>query len=250
MDKLLLASKVVNIGDEVCEKDINLVADIERLISIVDMIVDTIGDFILEVHVVPMNILQLKFCDVKRLKFCITYNSNYTGEEFNDKRNYCDELIEALVKDEFDGVSTIEKTEYSSKDNWKYPTILLYSLFGEFNIEELSDNEYVTLYLLCTIGDYNISIPYSYLFQKIKCMYIHCSNIIDLPNMRDDLLNSREKYGVVFEEYNHMKNKYKNNVYVALTNKCEIKYKIPYMYLDTSSFNTQRIESILKPTIE
>lgn len=250
MDKLLLASKVVNIGDEVCEKDENLITDIERLISIVDMIVDTMGDFILEIHVVPMNILQLKFSDVKRLKFCITYNPNYIGEEFNDKRVYCDELIEALVKDEFDGVSTIEQTEYSSKDNWKYPTILLYSLFGEFSIEELSDSEYVVLYLLCTVGNYSISIPYSYLFQKVKCMYIHCDNVLELPIMRNDLSNSKEKYGVNFDEYNHTKNKYKNNVYVALSNKCKIKYKIPYMYLDANSFNIQRIESILKPTIE
>ena len=68
MDKLMFATRVVSMGDESKQNDVDLVGEVQRLIGIIEMLVDSMEDFILEVHISPMNILQSKFSEVKRLK--------------------------------------------------------------------------------------------------------------------------------------------------------------------------------------
>ena len=171
MDKLMFATRAVSMGDESNQNDVDLVGEVQRLIGIIEMLVNSMEDFILEVHISPMNILQLKFSEVKRLKISIVYNANYTGKELSDAKKDCSDLINAMIFDEFNGVDKADKTDYSTHNKWAYPTMLIYTVFGDCALDDLKYGDKQFLNDLINAG-YTLSIPYSFCFQEKKALYI------------------------------------------------------------------------------
>ena len=60
MNELLRAASAGSLGSRMQQDDKDLIADVDKLVSITNMLVDTYRDFIVEVHVAPMNIIQMK----------------------------------------------------------------------------------------------------------------------------------------------------------------------------------------------
>lgn len=245
MDKLMFATRAVSMGDESHQNDEDLVGDVQRLLSIVEMLADSMGDFIIEIHICPMNILQLKFSEVKRLKISIVYNMSYTGEALSLAKQECNDLIEALVLGEFAGVNKSEKTEYSTHNKWKYPTMLMYTVFGPNTLEDLSYGDRKFLNDLVDAG-YTLSIPYSFCFQDKKALYIHCDSIGEYPTLISKMLSSKQICGRVIDEYKADKDKYDDCVYVPIIGHRHIQYNIPYQYITSKDFSTQSSEDELK----
>lgn len=245
MDKLIFATRALSLGDETKQDDHTLVTDIERLINIVSSLVDSMEDFILEVHVSPMNMLQAKFSDIKKLKFSIVYNGHYTGDELKEKKEECSGLIEAFTSDEFEGIESVDKTDYSLTDNWGYPTLVLYSVFGSVKMDDINPHDLTVIKRICEDG-YAVSLPASYPFQDTKGIIIHCNDGIAYPRLIGAMLNADRYYGQAITEYKVEKKYSKGLYYIPMIGIKPIKYNIPYTLFTLSDFETQEISEELK----
>lgn len=245
MDRLLFATRAVSLGDEVKQNDAELVSDIERLLNITGQLVDSMENFIIEVHVSPMSMLQSKFKDIKKLKFSIVYNQAYEGDVLKEKMEDCSGLIEAFARDEFEGIEQVEKTDYSTRDDWEYPTLLVYSVFGSVSLDDIMPKDLATIQKLCEDG-YAVSIPVSFMFEKTKGIIIHCADGIKYTAMIGALLDSERQYGQTIKEFTIQK-KYKDDMYyIPMIGTSPIKYNIPYIFITKSDFGSQENSSDLK----
>lgn len=245
MDKLLFATRMVSMGSEMKQNDVELVTDIERLINIINQCVSVMEDFIVEVHVTPMNMLQAKFKDIKKLKFSIIYNGKYTGLDYLEKKQECTELLRAAVESEFEGIDSIGKVDYSLQNDWNYPTFLVYTVFPRFELPALVGNDYTLLRAICEEG-FAVSIPNSYSFQKVKCMYIHCSDISKYPLLLGSMTNSERQYGRSIEEFRIDKDSYVYACYIPIVGLTPLQYEIPYTYVSFEDFIKQESLEELK----
>lgn len=250
MDKFLMAASSATISDEVKQNNEEVKADFARLLSIVGMLVDTVGDFILMINVTPVNIMLTKFEDIKDLQFTIVQNPNYDYDSALVKRKECNELFNTLVMDEFPMVKNVKPLNFSHNSRLKTPSVTVYTLFPSFELESLNDYEYVCLYSIVNNGKYTLSLPGVFDIQGCKTIFIHCKNPIDLLTLKKDMQNSKDSYGVEIKEY-IAGEKYTNCwVYVPVVGHTKLDYEIPLMYVDSNSFNMQRLESYLKPQEE
>lgn len=245
MDKLLFATRMVSMGSETKQNDTELITDIERLINIVNQCVSVMEDFIVEVHVSPMNMLQAKFKDIKKLKFSIIYNGRYTGLEYLEKKQECTDLLRAAVESEFEGIDSIGKVDYSLQNDWDYPTFLIYTVFPRFELPTLVGNDYKLIRAICEDG-FAVSVPNSYNFQKVKCMYIHCSDLVQYPILLGSMSNSERQYGKSVEEFKMDKDSYIHACYIPIVGLTPLQYTIPYAYITIEDFVQQESSEELK----
>lgn len=247
MNDLDLLFRSVNANAESQENDEDLIADVSRLVSIIEMLVSEMGDFILEIHVSPMNLLQTKLEDIKHLKFHILYNFTLSIDEFQKRKKTCLELFEALLKGEFDDIDNFDEPEFLPRATWSEPTVQLYSVFKDFNFEtEISDNDvYLWLYDLVKDGDFAISLPYAFNYQTCKSILIHCKSsdgIISLCRIK-----AEDGYKGLYKmtEFSLDKKIQGNLVYVPMVGLKPVQYELPYYYVDVNSFNLDRLSSLL-----
>ena len=245
MDKLMFATRVVSMGDESKQNDVDLVGEVQRLVGIIEMLVNSMEDFILEVHISPMNILQSKFSEVKRLKISIVYNAKYTGKELSDAKKDCNDLINAMILDEFSGVDKLDETDYSTHNKWPYPTMLIYTVFGDCDLDDLKYEDKQFLNDLINAG-YTLSIPYSFCFQEKKALYIHCATIGEYPALISNMLNSKRICNRKIDEYDSSKDKYDDCVYVPIIGHKPLQYNIPYKYITAEDFIEHSSDDELK----
>ena len=245
MDKLLFATRMVSIGDETKQNDAELVSDIERLVNIINQCTEILGDFVLEVHVSPMNILQAKLKDVKKLKLSIVYNGQYKALEFMEKKNECTELLSTAIEDEFEGIKSIGKVDYSLFNDWDYPTLLLYTIFPRPTVKDLPYADYQAFQQICADG-YCVSIPYTYKFQKVKTMYVHCADMTDYPVLLGNMNNSERQYRKKIDEFEIDKESYYDACYIPIIGRTPLQYNIPYVFISIDDFVEQENSSELK----
>jgi hypothetical protein len=219
----------------------DLQADVEKLISIVQMLADTYKDFILEVHVAPMNIIQLTTAELKEMSFYIVYNPDV--EDVNQVKHDCSEMLKVMIADEFDGINGIKEIKYYTYNKWTIPTIMLYTLFND-TLETLSDNDYLTLYQLTCEDAISISIPKTYALHKIKSVFVHINGILDMSFVKSKL-NKYSDYNMSIRELGEQ-DKHTTMVFVFIMGKSPIPYDIPYIYVNSASFDEQRINELLK----
>ena len=247
MDKFLMAANVATISDEVKQNNEEVKADFARLLSIVSMLVDTIGDFILMVNVTPVNIMLTKFEEVKDLQFIIVQNPNYSYDESQIKEQECKDLFESLISGEFPMVGNVKPLKFVRGSRLFEPSVTVYSIFPPFNIEACNDGEYVSLFSIINSGKYTLSLSGVFDIQGCKTVFVHCKNATDLLSLKKDMMNSKEMFGVDLQEY-VVDKKYTNCwVYVPVIGHSQLNYGIPLVYIDFNSFNMQRLYSYLKP---
>lgn len=247
MNDLDLLFRGMNVDSESKENDEDLIADVSRLVSIIEMLLSEMGDFILEVHVSPMNILQTKLEDIKHLKFHILYNWTLGIDEVHAKKQECTELFESLLIGEFDSIQNFDELDFQPKPVWTVPTIQLYSAFKEFNFEQeiADDNVYLWLYDFVKDGDFTISLPYSFGFVTCKSILIHCKiadGIVRLCKIKPE---DGPKGMFHLKEFEDGKTYFNQVVYVPMVGLKRLQYELPYYYVDRDSFNWERLSKLL-----
>lgn len=247
MSELDLLFRTVNIGSESKENDEDLMADMSRLMSIIEMLTSEMGTFIFEVYVSPMNMLTTKLEDVKHLQLHIVYNYNLSIDDFEKKKRECIELLQSLLLGEFDSISNFDPPEFNRIPEWKVPTIQVYSIFKEpnFEAEIYNDVVYLWLYDLVKDGQYTVSIPYDISQMTAPAVFIHCKDSVDIVKLCKIKPEDGPKGQVVMVEYSPEMRYERGVVYVPMVGLKPLQYNMPYMYIDSSSFNQERLSSLL-----
>lgn len=242
MNELLRAASAGSLGSRMQQDDKDLIADVDKLVSITNMLVDTYRDFIVEVHVAPMNIIQMKTSELKHLSFHIVYNGSYACNLL-DMQNELRDMLSVLVDDEFDGISKIDDISFHMYANWTEPTIMLYTVFDGFTIEDLSDEDYVFLYGMLEKNECAITIPKTYKFAKVKCIFVHSPSTVMVSRVDRGVIDYCVANGKVAGKVSDNDNSL-NLVYEMMVGLQPIRYNIPYIYVDRNSFNAERLEEL------
>lgn len=247
MSDLDLLFRGANAGSESKENDEDLIADVSRLVSIVEMLLSKYSGFILEVYVSPMNILQTKLEEIKHLQFHILYNWSLSLDNVHTLKQECEELFQSLLAGEFDSVENFDEIEFSNRVIWSVPTIQLYSAFKDFDLDRdiNVDEVYLWLYDLVKDGDYAISLPISFNQMTLKSILVHCKSpdgIIKLCKIKPE---DGPKGMYKISEFKLDTKFYNGVVYVPMNGLKPVQFDLPYQYIDRSSFNMERINRIL-----
>lgn len=242
MNELLRAASAGSLGSRMQQDDKDLIADVDKLVSITNMLVDTYRNFIVEVHVAPMNIIQMKTSELKHLSFHIVYNGSYACNLLEIQSEVKD-MLTVLVDDEFDGISKIDDISFHMYANWTEPTIMLYTVFDGFTIEDLGDEDYVFLYGMLDKTGCTLTIPKTYKFAKVKCIFVHSPSTVLVSRIDRGIIDycesNNKSAGKVTDN-----NKSLNIVYEMMVGLQPIRYNIPYLYVDKKLFNLKRLEEL------
>lgn len=236
----------VNAGANSRENDEELIADMTKLTTLVEMLLYQMEGFIIEVHVSPMCILNTKLKDIRRLEFFILYNWTLSLDEVHEKKVECQELFNSLLQGEFDDIQGIQPIEFSNRDVWGEPTIQLYSAFKEFDFErEISDdNIYLWLYDFVKDGKYAISLPYAFSHQVTKSIIMHCNTPAEIAKLNRLKPEDGPKAMYKIDEYVLNRQYYSGVVYTPMLTTKGLKYELPYFYVTADSFDLNRIDDI------
>lgn len=244
MNKMLKAASVASDGIRNNQNNSDLKADVQKLVNIANMLADEFKGFIAEVHVSPMNIIQLKTEEVKSLDLFIIMNMYYEGD-MQEAKQSCTDFIKVMLSDEFDGIQSVGSIKYSICNDCKEPTLLLYTVFNGDTVEELPDDAYTMFHEFTKVNDCAVTLPKSYAYARLKSIYIHAKSFTDSLVKKREFDNCVEAYGLKANSIEAV-DKHTNIAYVILSDIRELPYDIPYLYLTEHSFNQQRLESLLK----
>lgn len=247
MSELDLLFKGVNVGLDSKENDEDLMADMSRLMSIVEMLTSEMDTFILEMFVSPMNILTTKLEDVKHLQFHIVYDYRLSLDDFEEKKKECMELLESLLLGEFDNISNYDTPEFNRIPDWKVPTIQVFSIFKDLTLEDVipNDNVYLWLHDLVSDGRYEVSVPYEVSQMTAPALFIHCRDSMDIIGLCKLKPEDGLKGQMLMVEYTPEMKYERGLVYVPMVGLKPLQYNMPYMHVDMNSFNQERLSSLL-----
>lgn len=243
MNEMLAAAKGLNAADDIKQDNADLMADVSKLVNITEMLVESFSEFIHEVHVSPMNIVQLLMNQVKVLKFFIVYDASHYSE---DIKSECEDTLMELVKSEFDGVDSYEPTVYSMYNDWSIPTLLLYSKQGISAVDEIDGSSllFINSFLECTDAG-AVSIPSTYMSSKCVNMFVHAKSVAGLSRLRKSVENFSSFSGREMKEVGDTNTSIAEFNIVYMVGLKPLQYNIPYLYIDHASIDSQRIEQVL-----
>lgn len=247
MDKFLLAANITGISDEIKQNNEDVKADFLRLLSIVDILVESMGSYIMTIYVTPINLMLRKFDSIENLKLTIVTNPYVVGEEEVELSKQCKELAEGLLSGEFPMVKKMSSPTYTKVVNIAENALVLYTVFPEVDVNSFDDNTFIWLYMIMQSGEYTLSISSIFDMLSQKTLFIHCNGIDNVVKLRKDMINSKELYGVSIKEYQEDKTYKKEWCYVPVIGHKPLEYKIPLKYIDLSMINMQRIYTFLNP---
>ena len=248
MDILSLATKSITIGDDIKQNNEDLQIDVEKLIGIANDLVYMTDDFIFGVYVSPMSLLQRKLSEVKDIKFHIVYNCEYNGARYSEAKEVCTGLIDEFCKDEFEGLSGISYVDYTTNMYQDESALLLYSVFGEFNINGVDDPEYILLWNLLQSTGYSISVPNTFPYEQRHSVMLHCPSYMDIPRMQAVIKTAEKSLNVNIVQEDMKSVRVKKFAYIPIVGMSRMNYRIPYTYIDKNSFSPQRLEYFLNNT--
>ena len=247
MDKFLLAANITGISDEIKQNNEDVKADFLRLLSIVDILVESMGSYIMTIYVTPINLMLRKFDSIENLKLTIVTNPYVVGEEEIELSKQCRELAEGLLSGEFPMVKKMSSPTYTKVVNIAENALVLYTVFPEVDVNSLDDNTFIWLYMIMQSGEYTLSVSSIFDMLSQKTLFIHCNGIDNVVKLRKDMINSKELYGISIKEYQENKTYKKEWCYVPVIGHKPLEYKIPLKYIDLSMINMQRIYTFLNP---
>lgn len=245
MDILSLATKSITIGDDIQQGDEDLQIDIDKLIGIANDLVYMTDDFIFSIYVSPMSILQKKLKEVKDVKFHIVYNAEYTGTKYVEAKELCTSLLDEFCKNEFDGLDGVSYIDYSTRMFEDESALILYSVFGEFDVNSLDDSEYMMLWNLLQETGYSISAPNTFPYERKHSIMLHCQSYVDVPRMGIILKEVDKRLGTSIIQEEAKPVKIKKFAYIPIVGLKKVEYGIPYTYITKDSFDQQRLECLL-----
>lgn len=244
MNQLLSAATTGGMAADIKQNDEDIITDVVKLEKIVSSLADAYLDFIVEIYVAPMNIIQMKTSKLQHIEFYIVYDESYDGPLFAIKKE-CNEFLTELVRSEFEGISKIDKISYSKEINWNVPTLLMHTVARQLTIEDIPDTEYIFLYNMIMQLGCALTIPRAATCLRMKNIIVHSPSTVLIPMVEKLMRSYCEKNGVSVSELGENKND-TDIIYQIMVGLKPIHYDIPYMYIDKNSFNEQRLETILK----
>ena len=214
------------LSGDVQENHEDVLAIMNRLKEIVSLFVGVYGSLVAEIHINPPDIVCTKACNLEKVKFCVVYiDSVETAECLSDAK----EMFKALVDDEFDDVKNGVDIIFDKSVTWKFPTLLVYSVFDKSMLNAILSAYYPIMRELINAG-YEVSVPVDFLYQRVKCIYVHSVDKNNFVNTESVLSNK----GFDAKEYTKA-DRYKNKLYfVMLLSTGGMGYNLPYIYIDAS----------------
>ena len=239
MNELLRAANMGSLAAKIQQDDKDLIADVDKLVNIANMLVDTFGNFIIEVYVSPMNLVKQKTINVKHLSFYIIFNGSMAGD-LSELSQEIKDFLNTIVLDEFEGIDRIDEILFSTYNNFVKPTILLYTVFSNNTLEDLDDASYSTLYKLVSECNCALTIPVTYKYASMKCIYIHAENAyisFTLVDKVKKFLKENKLNAVEFTDFKTMV----QCVFDILVDFKPLQYDIPYLFVRETDFSKDRL---------
>lgn len=231
-----LRTMILAAEDRYSDRTVN--EDFTKLINMAKSYAKYSEGFIVEIHVSPIDIFAKRLREIDSLDFVIIYNSNVCPEEGmtikSMKTHYAD-IWRSMLEDEFSVPIDIGKISFELGLSTSLPLCCLYSVFPTLDVANLSFSD-IDIFKTLIRNGVNISIPNSYPFMKYKSIFLH-SPKIDLMITAMGRGELKEKLG---NRLSLMKRKpFMDDriVFAPLFITCEIKYDIPYTFLNEYSFN-------------
>lgn len=239
MSELLRAANMGSLAAKMQQDDKDLIADVDKLVNITNMLVDTFGSFIIEVYVSPMNLVKQKTINVKHLSFYIIFNGSMAGE-LSELSQEIRDFLNTIVLDEFEGIDRIDDIVFSTYNNFVKPTILLYTVFNNSTLEDLDDTSYSTLYKLVSECNCALTIPVTYKYAYMKCIYIHAANTYISFTLADKVKKFLKENNLNAVEFTDFKTVVPC-IFDILVDFRPLQYDIPYLFIKEKDFSRDRL---------
>lgn len=239
MSELLRAANMGSLAAKIQQDDKDLIADVDKLVNITNMLVDTFGSFIIEVYVSPMNLVKQKTINVKHLSFYIIFNGSMTGE-LSELSQEIRDFLNIIVLDEFEGIDRIDDIVFSTYNSFVKPTILLYTVFNNSTLEDLDDTSYSTLYKLVSECNCALTIPVTYKYAYMKCIYIHAANTYVSFTLADKVKKFLKENNLNAVEFTDFKTVVPC-IFDILVDFRPLQYDIPYLFIKEKDFSRDRL---------
>ena len=239
MSELLRAANIGSLAAKIQQDDKDLIADVDKLVNITNMLVDTFGSFIIEVYISPMNLVKQKTINIKHLSFYIIFNGSMAGE-LSELSQEIRDFLNTIVLDEFEGIDRIDDIVFSTYNNFVKPTILLYTVFNNNTLEDLDDASYRTLYKLVLECNCALTIPVTYKYAYMKCIYIHAANAYISFTLADKVKKFLKENNLNAVEFTDFKTVVPC-VFDILVDFKPLQYNIPYLFIKEKDFSRDRL---------
>ena len=240
MDKFSKASSIVNVGANMNDNNEFLQAYINRLMSVIEVIIDEFGDVVCDIMCSPMELITTQLSDLSELKvYIVTYEKETEDEQEREFIKYKIKTLKSYCVTAFNGEfdDLIKVTiKISNKSDFKDSSILMYSMFKKFNIETLDEDTYYKLYLLCDAG-YRIYIPTNFDYARIRNVIVLCNTMDSYLDTINNGINVKDSLPMAYcvnapKDFDGI---------VYLPTLYELHYDLPYTLIDVDSFNEDRI---------
>lgn len=239
MSELLRAANIGSLAAKIQQDDKDLIADVDKLVNITNMLVDTFGSFIIEVYVSPMNLVKQKTININHLSFYIIFNGSMAGK-LSELSQEIRDFLNTIVLDEFEGIDRIDDIVFSTYNNFVKPTILLYTVFNNNTLEDLDDTSYSTLYKLVLECNCALTIPVTYKYAYMKCIYIHAANAYISFTLADKVKKFLKENNLNAVEFTDFKTVVPC-VFDILVDFKPLQYNMPYLFIKEKDFSRDRL---------
>lgn len=239
MSELLRAANIGSLAAKIQQDDKDLIADVDKLVNITNMLVDTFGSFIIEVYVSPMNLVKQKTININHLSFYIIFNGSMAGK-LSELSQEIRDFLNTIVLDEFEGIDRIDDIVFSTYNNFAKPTILLYTVFNNSTLEDLDDASYSTLYKLVLECNCALTIPVTYKYAYMKCIYIHAANAYISFTLADKVKKFLKENNLNAVEFTDFKTVVPC-VFDILVDFKPLQYNMPYLFIKEKDFSRDRL---------
>lgn len=227
MDLTKIAKNTGAYGD-INQNNEELVITFNRLLRLTNMLVEIMGDFLIEIGISPADIIQKKVEDVRQIQFFLIWNLSYKNE-FAQKRQLCEETIKALIADEFEYITEVIPSQYFTSIDWTTPVLTISSVVKYLDNSAVTVLDAQTLAEILENDKYQISIPTSLPYQYKTVIFMHSDSIIGIIDM-EDYINSLQESGASVALIGKDKKKTRF-VVIPILGLNSLQYDIPYVQI-------------------
>lgn len=224
-------SRVIASSSDNEYNNIETVDDMNKLITLVTILLIDSPGFITDVIIEPADIIQRGFKEEDTFSLYICYNDAEI-EDVSSKISDYEDMIKSLFSDEFSSNVHLSSIRFSKYNDLKFPGLVIYHKRNSY--DEISDSTYRNICKLIEQFDVAVSIPVNFEDILNPFIILHTDDNLKGFNIEDQLKQSKDKWLHALKKYD------KNNIkkcmsYIYLTNMEPIKYGLPYEYLDKNS---------------
>lgn len=226
------------VGESIANNQDNkdLIADMNRLISVCSLITSNFEGFVEEIAVAPVTMLSDKLSNIKRLKLYIAYNSEAVPfENLAETVTDLSEVASAATGCEFDEV-TVEDAVVTSKHDWTEPTLTIYTSYA-LTLADVDPKLLACFYEIIQTCGNAISIPSSLYESKHKVLILHVKSLLQARETLSNAIAIAKRYEYTAADVQHYKKE--ELLFTTYNSLDKLRYDIPYLYINADTFSIQ-----------